>query len=171
VLRTGNAGANSAPTTSRSSGLALEQLPRDVAEQTPIVVRTDSAAATHQFADELRAARIRFLMGLDLTQGVRDAILGLPDAAWQPAIRHDGEPREGVWAADLTDHLDLTTWPDGPRVIVRRERPHPGAQLSFSHHDGPRFLATLTDLEDDPAWLERLHRARANAEDRVCNGK
>jgi hypothetical protein len=54
---------------------------------------------------------------------------------------------------------------------VRRERPHPGAQLSFTDHDGHRFLASLTDLPGDPVELECLHRARASAEDRVRTGK
>jgi DDE family transposase len=171
VLRPGNAGANTAADHIEIIELALEQLPRDVVETTPIVVRTDSAAATHQFTDELRAARIGFLMGLDLTAGVREAILGLPDAAWQPAIRQDGETREGARVAELTDRLDLSARPHRSRVIVRRERPHPGAQLSFSDHHGHRFLATLTDLDGDAVGLECLHRARANAEDRMRAAK
>jgi hypothetical protein len=69
--------------------------------------------------------------------------------------------------AEPTHRLDLAAWPEGTRVIVRRERPHPGAQLSFTDHDGHRFLATLTDLPGDAVELERDHRARANAEDRV----
>ena len=125
VLRSGNAGANTAADHIEVLELALEQLPRAAVQDAEIVVRTDSAAATHQFTDELRAARVGFVMGLDLTEGVREAILGLPEAAWRPAISQDGEPREGAWVAELTDHLDLTTWPDGSRVIVRRERPHP----------------------------------------------
>jgi hypothetical protein len=64
--------------------------------------------------------------------------------------------------AEITDALDLAGWPEGCRVIVRRERPHPGARLSFTDHDDHRFLATLTDLAGDPVELERLHRARAN---------
>jgi len=171
VLRPGNAGANTASDHIEIVELVLEQLPRQVAEQAQIVVRTDSAAATHEFTDELRAGRIGFLMGLDLTEGVREAILGLPELAWRPAIRQDGETREGAWVAEITDLLELSSWPDGSRVIVRRERPHPGAQLSFTDHDGHRFLATLTDLPGDPAQLERLHGARAGAEDRVRTGK
>jgi hypothetical protein len=171
VLRPGNAGANTASDHVDVVDLALAQLPREVVEHTPIVVRTDSAAATHELTDELRAARINFLMGLDLTEGVRAAILDLPETAWRPAIRQDGDTREGAWVAEITDRLDLTRWPDGSRVVVRRERPHPGAQLSFTDHDGHRFLATLTDLEGHAAELERLHRARANAEDRVRNAK
>jgi Transposase DDE domain group 1 len=73
--------------------------------------------------------------------------------------------------AEITDALDLAGWPAGCRVIVRRERPHPGAQLSFTDHDGHRFLATLTDLDGDAVELERLHRARANTEDRIRAAK
>jgi hypothetical protein len=171
VLRPGNAAANTAADHVEIVELALEQLPRAVVKTTPIVIRTDSAAATHQFTDELRAARINFLMGFDLTATVRDAILELPKAAWRPAIGQDGDERQGAWVAEITDALDLSSWPARCRVIVRRERPHPGAQLSFTDHDGHRFLATLTDLDGDAAWLERLHRARANAEDRVRAAK
>jgi Transposase DDE domain group 1 len=171
VLRPGNAGANTATDHFDVVDLALEQLPRDVVERSLIVVRTDSAAATHDLIDELRAAQINFLTGYDLTETVRQAILGLPESAWRPAIRQDGEPRHGAWVAEITDRLALTGWPQGTRVIVRRERPHPGAQLSFTDHDGHRFLATLTDLAGDAVELERLHRARANTEDRVRAAK
>ena len=67
--------------------------------------------------------------------------------------------------------LDFYDWPERSRVIVRRERPHPGAQLSFTDHDGHRLLATLTDLDGDAVELECLHRARASAEDRVRAAK
>jgi hypothetical protein len=171
VLRPGNAGANTAGDHIDIVDLALEQLPRDVVEHAQIVVRTDSAAATHELTDELRAARINFLMGFDLVDTVRTAILSLPESAWRPAIRQDGEPRDGASVAEITDRLELTGWPQGSRVIVRRERPHPGAQLSFTDHDGHRFLATLTDLDGDAVELECLHRARANTEDRVRAAK
>jgi hypothetical protein len=167
VLRPGNAGANTASDHVDVVDLALEQLPRDVVEHAQIVVRTDSAAATHELTDELRAAQINFLMGFDLTETVRRAILELGESAWRPALGQDGERRDGAWVAEITDRLQLTGWPAGTRVIVRRERPHPGAQLSFTDHDGHRFLATLTDLPGEPVELERLHRARANTEDRV----
>jgi hypothetical protein len=171
LLRPGNAGANTAADHLEVVELALEQLPHAVVGRAEIVVRTDSAAATHELTDELRAARIRFLMGFDMTEAVRRAILALPETAWRPAVRQDGDPRDGAWVAEITDHLELSGWPEGCRVIVRRERPHPGAQLSFTDHDGHRFLATLTDLAGDPVELERLHRARASTEDRIRAAK
>jgi hypothetical protein len=171
VLRPGNAGANTAADHLEVVALALEQLPRAVVADAEIVVRTDSAAATHELTDELRAARLHFLMGFDLTEALRRAILELPETAWRPALRQDGETREGAWVAEITDALDLSAWPVGCRVIVRRERPHPGAQLRFTDHDGHRFLATLTDLAGDPVELERLHRARAGTEDRIRAAK
>jgi hypothetical protein len=171
VLRPGNAGANTAADHVKLVELALEQLPRDVIEQAQIVVRTDSAGATHELTDELRAAKLQFLIGFDLTEAIRDAILSLPEPAWTEAIRQDGETRDGAWVAEITDRLDLAGWPHGSRVIVRRERPHPGAQLSFTDHDGHRFLATLTDLDGDPVELECLHRARASTEDRIRAAK
>jgi hypothetical protein len=170
VLRPGNAGANTAADHLRVLDLALEQLGQ-VDASGAIVVRTDSAGATHEFTDELRAADINFLMGYDLTEAVREAILTLPESAWAPAIRQDGERREGAWVAEITDRVELRGWPEGSRLIVRRERPHPGAQLSFSDHDGHRFLVTLTDLDGDAVHLERLHRARANTEDRIRAAK
>ncbi len=57
-------------------------------------------------------------------------------------------------------------------MIVRRERPHPGAQLSFTDHDGHRFQVILTDQPDkDIATIERRHRARARVEDQIRQDK
>ena len=71
-----------------------------------------------------------------------------------------------------TDRVDLSSWSEGSRLIVRRERPHPGAQLSFTDHDGYRFQAILTDQTDtDIAVLERRHRQRAQVEDRIRDDK
>ena len=57
-------------------------------------------------------------------------------------------------------------------MIVRRERAHPGAQLSFTDHDGHRFQAILTDHpHSDIAGIERHHRARARVEDHIRNDK
>src|SRR3954447_6667262 len=88
------------------------------------------------------------------------------------AIGQDGQERDSASGAEITERLNLADWPEGTRVIVRRERPHPGAQLSFSDDDGHRFQAILTDQADpDIAGLERRHRQRAHVEDRIRDDK
>ena len=108
------------------------------------------------------------LFGYAIDERVRAAILTLPAAVWRPAINGDGKPREGAWVAELTGQVALDAWPENSRLIVRRERPHPGAQLSFTDVDGHRFQCFITDQEgDDLAALEARHRAHAIVEDRV----
>src|SRR5580765_2205807 len=53
--------------------------------------------------------------------------------------------RDGAWLAEATALVDLTAWPDGTRLILRKERPHPGAQLTFTDLDGLRVTAFITD--------------------------
>jgi hypothetical protein len=171
-LRPGNAGANTAADQIAVLEAALAQIPAAHVEDLEILLRADSAGATHKLLDYCRETRIRFSVGYDLTEPVRAAILELSEAAWMPALDADGRPRENGHIAELTDRLDLSGWPAGSRVIVRRERPHPGAQLAFSDHDGHRFQTILTDQPDpDIAALEREHRQRARCEDQIRNDK
>jgi hypothetical protein len=115
---------------------------------------------------------MRFSVGYELTEPVRAAILEMPENAWAAALDQDGSERRNGEVAEITDRVDLSLWPAGSRLIVRRERPHPGAQLSFSDHDGYRFQAILTDQPDqDIAELERRHRQRARVEDRIRDDK
>jgi hypothetical protein len=167
VLRPGNAGANDAADHVMVLELALEQLPREALDG-PILARSDSAGASHAFAAACRETRIRFSLGYPIGEPVRQAILATAEAAWTPATDADGEAREGAWVTDLSGRVDLAAWPEGTRLICRRERPHPGAQLSFSDLDGHRFQCFITDQtgHDLPA-LEVRHRAHAVVEDRV----
>ncbi len=115
---------------------------------------------------------MRFSFGYDLTEGVRAAILEIPEDAWVPALDQDGTERDNGEVSEITERVDLSSWPEGSRLIVRRERTHPGAQLSFTDHDGYRFQAILTDQPDpNIAILERRHRQRARVEDRICDDK
>ena len=173
VLRPGNAGANTAADKIAVLDAALAQLPKKVAAREAILVRADSAGATHELIEFCRDGRLRFSVGFDLTEPIRTAILELGEDAWVPALTQDGEPRDdGAWVAEITEHLDLSAWPAGSRVIVRREIPHPGAQMSFTDHDGHRFQAVLTDQPDlDIAYLEARHRGHARVEDRIKAGK
>ena len=173
VLRPGNAAANTAADQIEVVDLALAQLPKQARQQQPILVRADSAGATHLVLNHLRELGIRFSVGFDLDSRVRTAILDLPETAWSPAIDADGGDRDGAQVAELAT-LDLAAggWPAGTRAICRRERPHPGAQLTFTDADGWRFQVFITDQPDgDLAGLELRHRQHARVEDRIRAAK
>jgi hypothetical protein len=172
LLRPGNAGANTAADHVAVLDRALGQIPAEHIESIEILVRADTAGATHGLTDYCREQDMRFSVGYELTESVRDAILELPEAAWVAALDQDGSVRENGEVAEITERVDLSSWPERSRLIVRRERPHPGAQLSFTDHDGHRFQTILTDQDDrDIALLECRHRRRAHVEDRIRDDK
>jgi hypothetical protein len=172
LLRAGNAGSNTADDHKTVIDRALAQIPTEYVERLEILVRADSAGATHGLLDYCREGNMRFSVGYELTEQVRAAILQIPEDAWAPALDQDGSPRTNGEVCEITDRLDLSAWPEGCRLIVRRERPHPGAQLSFTDHDGYRFQAILTDQPDeDIAVVECRHRQHAHVEDRIRDDK
>ena len=175
LLRAGNAGSNTAEDHKTVIDRALAQIPAGYAESLEILVRADSAGATHGLIDYCRDANMRFSVGYELTVPVRAAILEIPDDAWALALDQDGSERENGEVAEITDSVDLSAWGEEnqpTRLIVRRERPHPGAQLSFTDHDGYRFQAILTDQTDENiAVLECRHRQHAHVEDRIRDDK
>ncbi len=172
VLRPGNAGSNTAADHITVIEDALAQVPAALIEKIEIVVRADGAGATHEVMGFCREHRLRYSVGFELTEQVRAAILKISEDAWIAALASDGAPRENGQIAEITNDLDLTAWPTGSRVIVRRERAHPGAQLSFTDHDGHRFQAVLTDQPDaNIQVLERRQRQRAHAETQIRNDK
>ncbi|HEU4330112.1 MAG TPA: transposase, partial [Lapillicoccus sp.] len=95
------------------------------------------------------------------------------------AVDAGGDVREHADVAELTGLLDpkhLGRWPAGMRVLVRREHPHPGAQLSlFEHADGWRYQVFATNSHGGPAgqlaFLDARHRAHARVEDRIRHAK
>jgi hypothetical protein len=174
ILRPGNAGSNTAQDHIDVLAMALLALPKP-ARAGPVLVRADSAGATHAFVDDLVGRKLWFSIGFDLTEPVRQAILALPESAWQPALDPDGRSRHGAWVAELTS-LDLASsgWPQGTRAICRRERPHPGAahKMAFTDPDGHRFQVFITNQPDpDPVVLEARHRPHAHVEDRIRGAK
>ncbi len=172
VLRPGNTGSNTAADHKAVVDLALAQIPAEYIESLEILVRADSAGATHEFLDYCREGSMRFSVGYELTEQVRTAILEIPEDAWVTALDQDGSERENGEVAEITDTVDLSSWPEGTRLIIRRERPHPGAQLSFTDHDGYRFQAILTDQPDETiAVIECRHRQHAHVEDRIRDDK
>jgi hypothetical protein len=142
-------------------------------QEAEMLVRTDSAGATHDFIDGCRARHVRFSSGLPIDQRVRDALYLAPEDDWLPAVETDGTVRDGAWVTELTDLIGLGSWPDGTRVIARRERLHPGAQLTlFDIDNGFRHQVFITDQTDtDLPALELRHRHRAHVENRIRAAK
>jgi Transposase DDE domain group 1 len=169
ILRPGNAAPGAAGDLIELVDLALAQLPAD---ERPVLVRSDSAGGSSGLVWHLRERGIGFTLGMQIDAHVREAIAAQPEPAWTPAVEPDGQLRDGAEVRELTGWVDLSNWPDGTRMLCRREDAHPGAQLRFTDHDGHRFQVFVTDQADgDLARLELRHRQRARVEDRIRTAK
>lgn len=157
--------------------LALIQLPEQ--ERGQVLVRADSGGCSKAFLHHITDADLEYSIGFPASETVKSAVEAIPTQAWRAAIDSDGAPRQGAQVAELTawmpDPVKASRpgpqdWPDGMRVIARRERPHPGAQLRLTDHDGWRITCFATNTRG-PGWtlaaLEVRHRQRARAEDRI----
>ena len=183
LLRPGNAGSNTAADHISVLGAALESLPPSYRpgpenpDAPKILIRSDSAGATYAFAAACRESGVGFSFGTAIDTRIRDATEVLNTAAaWYPAMDADGGIRDGAWVAEATDLVDLSAWPQGTRLILRKERPHPGAQLRFTDSDGHRVTGFITDTPDgvvpgQVAGLELRHRQHARVEDRIREAK
>jgi hypothetical protein len=180
MLRTGRAGSNTATDHIEVLTQAIAQVP--TAHRKHLLVRSDSAGASHALLDwlttagQVRGRQLEYSVGFALTDPLRKAIALVPEQVWVPALDADGDVRTGGDVAELTDLLPpslLGRWPSGMRVVVRRERPHPGAQLSlFEEADGWRYQAFVTNTTTGQlAFLEARHRAHARVEDRIRHAK
>ena len=177
LLRPGNAGSNTADDHIAVIKDALTQLPDHTVGRSraskKVLVRTDGAGSTHKLVEWLTAQRLSYSVGFVLPDNTPDLLKHIDDAdAWTPAYDAHDAVRDGAWVAELTGLLDLTGWPPGMRVIVRKERPHPGAQLRFEDVDGMRITAFATNTRPGGKNtqlpdLELRHRRRARCEDRI----
>jgi len=181
LLRPGNAGANTAADHITVLDAALAQIPDVHRHGVPVLVRADGAGCSKAFLAHIRGLRAdavatEFSVGWAVTERERRAIDRLPARAWTPAVDADGRPRPGAHVAELTGLLPagtLTDYPPGTRILIRRERPHPGAQLdAFEERDGWRYQCLATDTgAGQLAFLDARHRAHARVEDRIRTGK
>ena len=157
--------------------VALAQLPEDESGQ--VLVRADTGGCSKAFLHHITDAGLEYSIGFPALETVKAAVEAIPAQAWRAAVDSNGEPREGAQVAELTgwmpDPVKATRpgpqdWPPGMRVIARRERPHPGAQLRLTDADGWRITCFATNTKG-PGWtlaaLEVRHRQRARAEDRI----
>lgn len=173
LLRPGNAGSNTAADHITATRLSLAQLPKKYRRGRRTLIRTDSAGGTHDFVAWL-AQRGRWpscSVGMTVGEQVHQNVRKVPASAWTPAVETDGEIRDGAWVAELTGNV-MDGWPKGMRLIVRKERPHPGAQLRLTDADGMRLTCFATNTVGRPiAELELRHRLRARAEDPIPNAR
>jgi hypothetical protein len=177
TLRPGNAGSNTTVDHIAVLTAAIAQVPPTHRKR--ILVRADGAGASHGLLDWLslqdakRGRSVEYSIGFAVTDQVRTAISYVPARAWTPAVDAEGGLRAGGDVAEVTDLLDLSRWPAGMRVVIRRERPHPGAQLClFEEADGWRYQAFATNTRAGQlAFLEARHRAHARVEDRIRHAK
>ncbi len=172
MLRTGSAGANTAADHITVLDQALVQLPEH--ERGNVLVRTDTGGGVKEFLHHITNRGLEYSVGFYGMPPIVEALGKVPRQAWRTAIDSDGQPRDGAQVAELTRYLPETLkgWPKGMRVIARRERPHPGAQLRLTDDNGWRITCFATNTV---GWrladLEVRHRQRARAEDRIRNLK
>jgi hypothetical protein len=185
LLRAGRAGSNTTADHITVLDQALAQLPDAHRYGTEILVRSDSAGCTYGFLAHIRSLREQgtntfFSVGVAITEPVREAIRAALAQAelWVPAVDANGQPRDGAQVCEITGLLPadlLTHYPADTRFLVRRERPHPGAQLSlFDTIEGFRHQVMATDTPPGKGsiqFLEARHRAHARVEDRIRCGK
>lgn len=158
---------------------ALAQLPEH--ERGQVLVRADTGASSKAFLHRITDLELEYSIGFAAHETIRAAVEAIPEQAWRAAVDGDGDPRDGAQVAELTawmpapfraTYRDPTaTWPEGMRVIARRERPHPGAQLRLTDHNGWRITCFATNTPRSAGWrladLEVRHRQRARCEDRI----
>jgi len=180
MLRKGNAGSNTVDDHIAVLTAAIAQVP--AAHRKKLLIRADGAGASHGLLDWLtelntkRGRTVEYSVGFAVTDKVRVAIAKVPEGAWAPAVDPEGEARENGDVVEITGMLDLAKWPDGMRVIIRREHPHPGAALSlFEEENGWRYQAVALNTPlaagGQVAFLEARHRAHARIETRIRHTK
>ena len=178
-LRPGNAGANNIADHVAVLDSAIAQLPVEIAVghragddpavvRRAVQVRVDSAGCT-DFVWRCRQRNVGFAVVARSNQAIHAAISRIAgdDDVWAPALRQDGDERPGAAVAELTDLVDLSNWPPGTRLIMRREPLHPGAQQSLFPSTLFRYWGHYTDAAGDPVTLDVHMRAHAHVEDHI----
>ena len=147
----------------------------------PMRLRTDSAGCSASIAQGCRDHNITYFMTARHNTQTTAAIAAArtdPDR-WQPAVegpqarraRSQARRRARAQVTELTEAVDLSHWPEGTRLIVRREPLHPGAQRTLLDSPNWRYWGFLTDAVGDPARLDADMRAHAQVEDTIARLK
>ena len=191
LLRPGNAGSNTAADHITVLDMALAALPEHARpwldpEHRHLGGPTAAGPLGFRGRDPcvrrgLRRARGRVLLRIprrcaDPARSSTSSPNSVGTPPCRPRTVTGNEFRDGAWVAEATGMIDLTGWPAGSRLILRKERPHPGAQLTFADVDGHRVTAILTNtpagiVPGQAAGLELRHRQHARVEDRIREAK
>ena len=153
-----------------------------------------------------RGYEVTYSVGWELGKREKAVLRLVPEHAWEAAVDAHGKVRErradGACADDRCGHracwieeahvIELTgllregpagdqleAWPETMRVFARRERPHPGAQLTlFEAEDGWRYSLWVTNRpagtkgwRGQCAYIDAAHRVHARVEDVIRTGK
>jgi hypothetical protein len=186
LLRRGSAGSNTVSDHIDVLEEAITQIPTRYRRN--LLITCDGAGASHgliKHITNLNASPGRsaqYSIGWELGPRERTAINRVPAGAWGAVLDGQGYPRDldQAGVVELTallrqgpDGDQLANWPADLRIIARREKPHPGAQLSlFEEIDGWRYQLLATNTPDKTAqFLKARHRPHARVEDNIRTGK
>ena len=180
AARPGNATANNIADHLEVLDGAIAQLPADASAGhrpgddaasacRPIWLRVDSAGCSKNLAKALRDRNVVSFMTARSNEAITAAIATArtdPDMC-QPAAMNPKQRNSRAQVAELTASIDLTGWPSGTRLIVRREPLHPGAQRTLFDSPHWRYWGFLTDAAGDPVRLDATMREHARVEDTI----
>ncbi|HZA17046.1 MAG TPA: IS1380 family transposase [Pseudonocardiaceae bacterium] len=186
LLRPGSAGSNTVSDHLAVLDEAIAQIPGRYRRE--LLITVDGAGASHGLVDHITTLnsspwrRVHYSIGWKLGARERLAIGRVPQHAWGHVLDTEGTSRslDEAGVVELTALLrhgphgdQLTNWPPDLRIICRREKPHPGAQLSlFEEHDGWRYQLLATNTPATNAqFLEARHRPHARVQDNIRTGK
>lgn len=182
LLRPGNAGSNTAADHVTVLKLALAALPPQARPRpgdpgSPrVLARSDSAGATHTFAEACVEHGVEFSFGFPVDARIQGIVDLIPSSCWHPAIQTDDELREGAWVAEAT-------FDDRPGLVGRgvaadpaQGTPPPGCPVDLQRRRRMRITAILTNtwsgvVPGQAAGLELRHRQHARVEDRIREAK
>ena len=181
MFRPGNAGANCAADHVVTLAAAIDQLPEEwqaghLAGDDPalavhkLLVRTDSAGASHWFAEECRVRNIGFSLGYWIDGRVRDALLLVQEEDWEPAREAGGQIRDGAQVVEITGLVNLDAWPAGTRLIVRREHPIPAPSSRCSTPSKACATPRSSPTRPAPTWPPSICGIAAGAEPNRSSG-
>ena len=184
-LRPGNAGSNTASDHVSGLSAALAQVPDGYRRN--VIVRLDSAGASHDFIEHMTKlgtpdGKLLFTCGWTITETDEDDIRKIPEEAWKPGVTQHGHAEEDTDVAEITALMSRSgNWPDGLRWIVRRVKPsrrHLKKLTAYEKETGWKYSIICTNIPEEgiegvpgsrhAQFIDVLHRQHAVVEDGVA---